>query len=82
MSTIIKEPFAPRRRHLMIDHARELSLFCRRVYQSLVRARKLAEASLDDLCMVVLLVCLFLTTLLLPVDRPVNVPLDYKVFRS
>jgi hypothetical protein len=33
---------------------------------SLVGLRNLAEASLDDLCMIVLLVSLLVTTLLLP----------------
>ena len=77
MSRIIKEPFAPRRRHLMTDYRRELlkmdyrrelsGLSCfSRLKGSLVGTNKLAEASLDDLCMIVLLVSLAVTTLLLP----------------
>ena len=69
MSPIIKEPFAPRRRHLMIDYGRELSdvsfSYCR-LKRSLVGFRSLAEASVDDLCMIVLLVSLLVITLLLP----------------
>lgn len=69
MFTIIKEPFAPRRRHLVIDYRRTLSsvsFFGCRLKRSLVGAHKLAEASLDNLCMIVLLVSLLVTTLLLP----------------
>jgi hypothetical protein len=69
MSRIIKEPFAPRRRHLMIDYRQALSgvsLFPCRLKRSPVGFRNLAEASLDDLCMVVLLVSLLVTTLLFP----------------
>jgi hypothetical protein len=65
MSTIIKEPFAPRRRHLN-NHGQELRLLCRRLYQSVVGARKLAEASREDRCMAVLVVSLLMVTLLLP----------------
>ena len=54
MSRIIKEPFAPRRRHFMMD------------YRGFFGIHKLIEASLEDLCMIVLLVSLALTTLLLP----------------
>jgi hypothetical protein len=69
MSRIIKEPFEPRRRHLMIDYGRELSgvsFLCSRFQRSLVGIHKLAEASLDDFCMMVLLVSLLVTTLILP----------------
>jgi hypothetical protein len=77
MSRIIKEPFAPRRRHLMTDYRRELLKmdyrrelngvsFFSRLKGSLVGIRKLAEASLEDLCMIVLLVSLLVTTLWLP----------------
>ena len=77
MSRIIKEPFSPRKRHLMSDYRRELlmidyhrrlsgvSVFSR-LERSLIRVRNLAEASLDDLCMIVLLVSMLVTTLLLP----------------
>jgi hypothetical protein len=67
MSTIIEEPFAPRRRRLVVDYRRKLSrvsFFGCRLKRSLVH--KLAEASLDNLCMIVLLVSLLVTTLLLP----------------
>ena len=66
MSWIIKEPFAPPRRHLMIDYSRELgrlSFFYCHLKRLLVMFRK---ASLDALCMIVLLVSLLVTTLLLP----------------
>jgi hypothetical protein len=69
MSRIIKEPFAPRRRHLMIDYRRELNgvgFFSCGLKRSLLGVHKLAEASLDDVCMIVLLVSLLVTTLLLP----------------
>jgi hypothetical protein len=76
MSRIIKEPFAPRRRHLMTDYRRELLKmdyrrenglsFFSRLKGSLVGINKLAEVSLDDLCITVLLVSLLVTTLLLP----------------
>jgi hypothetical protein len=69
MSKIIKEPFAPRRRHLMIDYRRELSgvsFFSCRLKRSLVAVPKLANPSREDICMVVLLVSLLVTTLLLP----------------
>jgi hypothetical protein len=68
MAKIIKEPFAPKRRHFMMDYHRELSrvTFFSRLEGSLVGIRKLAEASLEDLCMIVLLVSLLVTTLLLP----------------
>ena len=60
MSRIIKEPFSPRKRHLMSDYRRELlmidyhrrlsgvSVFSR-LERSLIRVRNLAEASLDPL---------------------------------
>jgi hypothetical protein len=68
MAKIIKEPFAPRRRHLMIDYHRQLSgvSFFSRLKASLVGINKLAEVSLDDLCITVLLISLLVTTLLLP----------------
>jgi hypothetical protein len=61
MSRIIKEPFAPRRRELS-----DPGFFYYRLKRSLVGFRKLAEASRYDLCMIVLLVSLLVTTLLLP----------------
>jgi hypothetical protein len=68
MAKIIKEPFAPKRRHFMMDYHRQLSgvSFFSRLKASLVGLRNLAEAPLDDLCVIVLLVSLLMTTLLLP----------------
>ena len=68
MAKIIKEPFAPKRRHFMMDYHRQLSgvSFVSRLKASLVRVHKFAQAPLDDLCMIVLLVSLLVTTLLLP----------------
>jgi hypothetical protein len=68
MAKIIKEPFAPKRRHFMMDYHRQLSgvSFFSRLKASLVRVHKLAQAPLDDLCVIVLLVSLLVTTLLLP----------------
>jgi hypothetical protein len=65
MSRIIKEPFAPRRRHRMIDY-RRVTFFSCRLKGSLVALPKLANPSREDICMVVLLVSLLVTTLLLP----------------
>ena len=65
MSRIIKEPFAPRRRHLMIDY-RRLTFFSCGLKRSVVAVPKLANASREEICMVVLLVSLLVTTLLLP----------------
>jgi hypothetical protein len=76
MSIVTKEP-APQKRLLMSDYRRELlmidyqrhlsSVSCsRRLKKSVVMARSLAEASRDDLSMLVLLVSLLATTLLLP----------------
>jgi hypothetical protein len=67
MSRIIKEPFAPRRRHFMMGRAWSgVNFLPWRLKGSLVGIHKLAQASLDDLCMIVLLVSLLVTTLLLP----------------
>jgi hypothetical protein len=68
MAKIIKEPFAPKRRHFMMDYHRQLSgvSFFSRLKASLVGVHKLAQAPLDNLCMIVLLVSLLVTTLLLP----------------
>jgi hypothetical protein len=68
MSRIIKEPFAPRRHRYIVDHtgvARVSSLY-QRLLRSALWVDKLAEASLEDLCMVLLLLFLLFTTLLLP----------------
>ena len=69
MAKIIKEPFAPKRRHFMMDYHRQLSgvnFLAWRLKASLVGLRNLAEAPLEDLCMIVVLVSLLVTTLLLP----------------
>ena len=69
MPKIIEEPFAPRRRHLIIDYRQAFSRVSSlpwRLKAPLVGIHKLAEAPLDDLCMIVLLVSLAVTTLLLP----------------
>ena len=69
MSRIIKEPFAPRRRHLMINYRREFSrvspLSCG-LKRSSIASPKLANASSEDICMIVLLITLLVTTLFLP----------------
>jgi hypothetical protein len=78
MSRLIKESFAPKRRDLMSDYRRELlmvayhqqlssvSFFSCPLQKSLVGVRNLAEASLADLSMIVLLGSLLVITLLLP----------------
>jgi hypothetical protein len=69
MSRIIKEPFAPRRRHLMMHYRREssdVSFFACSLKRPLIALPKLANASREDICMVVLLVSLLVTTLFLP----------------
>ena len=66
MSRIIKEPFAPRRRRPMIG---DLGAWSRRgswLDSAVVHVQKLAEASREDVCMVILLICLLVTTLFLP----------------
>jgi hypothetical protein len=65
MSRIIKEPFAPPRRHLIIDY-RRITFFFSRLQRSFIALPKLANASSEDICMVLLLVSLLVTTLLLP----------------
>jgi hypothetical protein len=58
-----------RRELLMIDYHRQLSGgvgFFSRLKGSLVGVHKLANASRDDVCMIVLLVSLLVTILLLP----------------
>jgi hypothetical protein len=66
MQKIIKEPFLPRRRRPMIGYAGGWSRRWSRLDSAVVRVQKLAGASAEDICIVVLLVCLLLTTLLLP----------------
>ena len=68
MSRIIKEPVAPGRRHFMMGHlgVRNVSSFYQRLLRSALGADRLAEASLEDLCILVLLLFLLFTTLLLP----------------
>ena len=68
MSRIIKEPFAPRRHHFTVDHfgVRSVSSFYQHLVKSALRTERLAEASLEDCCMVVLLLFLLFATLLLP----------------
>lgn len=68
MSKIIKEPFTPRRHRFIVNHIGigSVSSLYQRILRSALRADKLAEASLEDLCMVVLLLFLLFTTLLLP----------------
>ena len=69
MSRIMKEPFAPRKRHPMINYRRESSLVSRlscALQRSSIAFPKLANASSEDICMIVLLVSLLVTTLLLP----------------
>jgi hypothetical protein len=64
MSKIIKEPFAPRRCDPLINYRRESSRVSRLSFG--LQLRKLAIASSEDICMIVLLVALLVTTLLLP----------------
>ena len=69
MAKIIKEPFAPRRRELMIHYRRKLSRIShlsRRLQRSSIGLQKLANASSEDICMLLLVVTLLVTTLLLP----------------
>jgi hypothetical protein len=69
MSRIIKEPFAPQGRHVMINYRGEFSRISRLSYylqRSFIALPKLANASSEDICMVLLLVSLLVTTLLLP----------------
>lgn len=65
MSKIIKEPFAPRRCHPMINY-RRITFFFSGLRRSSIALPKLATASSEDICMVLLLVSLLVTTLLLP----------------
>ena len=66
MSRIIKEPFTPRRRRPMIGHLGEWSRRWSWLDSAVVRVKKLVDTSPEDVCIVVLLVGLLLTTLLLP----------------
>jgi hypothetical protein len=69
MSRIIKEPFAPRRRDLMIHYRRKLSRISHLslgLQRSFISLQKLDSASREDICLVLLLVSLLVTTLLLP----------------
>lgn len=66
MSRIIKEPFAPRRRRPLIGYLGACSRRWSWLDGAVVRVKKLAEASREDVCMVILLVCLLVTTLFLP----------------
>lgn len=66
MSKIIKEPFTPRRRQPMIGYSGEWSRRWSWLDSAVVRIQKLAEASPEDVCMMILLVCLLVTTLFLP----------------
>jgi hypothetical protein len=50
----------------MIGSAREWSRGWSWLDSAVVRVQKLADAFREDVCMVVLLVCLLVTTLLLP----------------
>jgi hypothetical protein len=69
MSKIIKEPFAPRRCHPMINYRRESSRVSRLSWglqRLFIGLRKLAHSSREDICIILLLVTLLVTTLLLP----------------
>ena len=66
MSRIIKEPFAPRRRRPMIGYVGAWNRRWSWLDSAVLRVQKLAETSRDDVCMMILLVCLLVTTLLLP----------------
>jgi hypothetical protein len=68
MSSVIKEPFAPRRYRYIVDHIEvaSVSSLYQRLLRSALRVNKLADASLEDLCMLVLSLFLLFTTLLLP----------------
>ena len=66
MSRFIKEPFAPRRRRPMIGYVGAWSRGWSWLDSAIVGVQKLADASREDVCMVILLACLLVTTLLLP----------------
>ena len=65
MTRVIKEPFAPRRRRPIVG-AGEWSRRWSWIDSAVVRVQKSAGTSREDVFMVVLLVCLLVTTLLLP----------------
>jgi hypothetical protein len=66
MSRIIKEPFAPRRRRPIVGCAGGWSRKWSWLDSTVVRLKKLAGTSREDVCILVLWVCLWVTTLLLP----------------
>jgi hypothetical protein len=66
MSKIIKEPFAPRRRRPIIGFTGEWSRRRSWLDSAVVEVQKLANAQREDVCMMILLLCLLVTTLLLP----------------
>lgn len=66
MSRIIKEPFAPRRRRPMIGYLGAWSRKWSWLDSAVVQVEKLAGTSPEDVCIMVLLVCLLVTTLILP----------------
>ena len=65
MARIIKEPFTPRKHRPMI-HYRRITFFFNHLQRSFIALPKLANASSEDICMILLLVSLLVTTLLLP----------------
>jgi hypothetical protein len=66
MSRIIKEPFAPRRRRPIIGYTGEWSRRWSWLDSAVVGVQKLANARREDVCMMIILLCLLVTTLLLP----------------
>jgi hypothetical protein len=67
MPRIIKEPFAPRRRHLIFGSCGKWNggwWFA--LQRTILGVLNLTKASREDICMVVLLACLLLTTLVWP----------------
>ena len=66
MSRIVKEPFGPPRRRPMIGYLGAWSRKWSWLDSAVVHVQKLAEASREDICMMILLVCLLVTTLFLP----------------
>jgi hypothetical protein len=67
MSRIIKEPFEQPRGHLVFGNVGEWTGdWWPGLQKRVVALSKLANTSRDDVCMIVLLVSLLVTTLLLP----------------
>jgi hypothetical protein len=66
MPKIIKEPFAPRRRRPMIGFVGAWSRGWSWLDSAVLHVQKLAEVSREDVCIVILLICLLVTTLFLP----------------